>query len=265
MQIGIYDSGLGGLVILKTIKKLLPEYDYLYLGDTANLPYGDKTQKEIYELAKKAVAYLFDQDCQQVIIACNTISSEALKKLQQSFLPQKYPERKILGVIIPTLEELGKYPGSKVVLLATTATVRSKKYNLELAKLYPAKTLIALAAPNLASTIEALKPKVTSQLLKRYCEQITKHKPDTLVLGCTHYGLVKAEVKLLLGPSVRILAQEEVIPKKLQLYLKNHLEIRRCLTKNHKVSLLVTKNSPQYKTLAKKWFGALTTLKTIVL
>jgi glutamate racemase len=132
MKIGFFDSGLGGLMILKAVAKALPEFDYEFYGDTANLPYGDKSEAAIYELTKQGVEHLFKRDCALVIVACNTASAETLRRLQDEYLPESYPDRRILGVIIPTVEEVMQEKYSNAILLATKRTVESKKYEKEL-------------------------------------------------------------------------------------------------------------------------------------
>ncbi len=249
MKIGIFDSGLGGLVILRQLKKQLPRFDYIYLGDTKNLPYGNKTQKQIYNLSAKAVEYLFSQDCELIIIACNTVSSQALRRLQREYLlKSKYKTRRILGVIRPTVEVLGK--AKTVGLICTNRTIDSFAYSRELENVNPNIKLVAQATPKLVPMIEARK--LDQIVLKNYLRQFKNI--DTLILGCTHYGLIKKEIQKFL-PGVKIVAQEDLLPSKLKSYLHSHKALEHKLSKHGKMELQVTKVSPIYKKLAKEWFG----------
>lgn len=235
--------------MLRAIKKYLPQYEYVYLGDTKNLPYGDKSREEIYKNTKKAIEYLFEQDCVLVILACNTASAQALRKIQQEWLPEsRYKNRKVLGVIRPTVESVGS--AKKIGLIGTAHTVNSGAYLQELQKINPKIKLFSLAAPKLVPMIES--GRASSNILPndlakfRHC--------DALILGCTHYPVLKKEFKKILGKGVKIVSQDEIIPKKLKIYLKNHPEIRKKLSKNKKVKILVTRKTKTTDTLAKKWF-----------
>ena len=250
MKIGIFDSGLGGLVILRELKKKLPQYDYIYLGDTKNLPYGNKSQMKIYGLAVRAVEYLFQQDCELIIMACNTVSSQALCKLQQEYLPKsKYKHRRILGVIRPTAETVIR-SRITVGLIGTNRTVDSSAYSRELENVNPKIKLVAQATPRLVPMIEARK--LDKVVLKSYLTQFKNI--NTLILGCTHYGLIKKEIQKFL-PGVKIVAQEDLLPSKLRSYLRRHKVLERKLSKHGKIELQVTKINPVYKKLAKHWFG----------
>ncbi len=256
-KIGIFDSGLGGLIIARAIRRFMPGYDYVYLGDTKNLPYGNKSQAKIYANTKKALEYLFEHGCVLVIVACNTASSQALRKIQQEWLParnaahnaaggpnSKYKDRKVLGVIRPTVESIGK--SKNVGLIGTVRTVDSKAYKQELYKINPKIKLLAKATPELVPMIE--KRELDIKVLKNYLASFKN--TDTLILGCTHYGLLKKEIKKILGPKVKIIAQEDIIPGKLKKYLKNHREIR--LSKGSGMEFLVTKKTPSMKGFSPK-------------
>ena len=251
MKIGIFDSGVGGLLVAKSIKKYMPQYDYVYLGDTKNLPYGDKSQNQIYKNTVRAVEYLFKQNCILVVVACNTASSQALRKIQQEWLPKsKYNGRKVLGVIRPTVEIVGNL--KKVGVIGTVRTIDSTAYKQELEKINPKIKLSMLATPKLVPMIE--EGKYEEEILKNYL--VPFRNTDGIILGCTHYGLLKKEIRKILGPKVKIIAQEDLIPKKLKNYLTKHKEIKEKLSKNSKFELLVTKISDRYENLALKWFGA---------
>jgi glutamate racemase len=263
MKIAVFDSGMGGLVVLKELRKKLPQYDYLYLGDTENLPYGHKSQQEIYKLAVKAVDHLFKQNSELVLIACNTVSSEALRKLQQQYLPKsKYKDRKILGIIIPTVESVN--PKSKRVgIIGTNRTVDSKAYLSEFKKYHPKTKVFQQNTPLLTPMIEAQNFKALGPVLEHYWKFFADKNIDTLILGCTHYGLIKKQIANKLPNRVKVIAQEDLLPAKVKSYLTKHKEITKNLNQNKKLELQVTKLSPLYKQLTKEWFGGNIKLKEV--
>lgn len=250
MKIGIFDSGLGGLLVAKAIRKNMPQYNYVYLGDTKNLPYGNKSQNQIYKNTVRAIEYLFKQDCILVIVACNTASSQALRRVQQEWLPKsKWQDRKVLGVIRPTVESVGQF--KNIGLIGTLRTIDSSAYTQELAKINPKIKLFTQATPKLVPMIES--GEYDDKILKDYL--LPFKNVDSLILACTHYGLLKKQIQKLLKPKVKIITQENIIPKKLQSYLKNHQEITKNLSRDHKFEIFVTKLSNRYQKLAMKWFG----------
>lgn len=263
MKIGIFDSGLGGLVIAKSLFELLPKYDYAYLGDTQNLPYGNKSQTQIYKYTLKAVEYLFQENCQLVIIACNTASAAALRKIQQVYLPKAYPDRRVLGVIIPTLETADTYlaPVYKkgregiIGVIGTTATIKSHIYQKELGKIDSRAKIFELATPKLVSFIEQDSLQNAAKSLKLYLKPLQKQNIEALVLGCTHYPLLKSFCKKLLGQKVAIISQDEIIPKKLKNYLKRHPKINNKLSKQSVREFWVTLQNMKFNQVAKRLFG----------
>lgn len=263
MNIGVFDSGLGGLIILKAITHVLPEYDYVYLGDTGRVPYGDRRLGEIYEFTKQGVAELFRRDCSIAIIACNTASAQALRRLQQEWLPRRYPDRKILGVVVPTLEFLLEHAFSDIRVIATAATVHSHAYKRELAKIDPKAIIIEQALPELVPLIEQGNESEILDMLGKYLSPDFMRSADALVLGCTHYALVKDAVRRLLPPSLAVVSQDEVIPAKLQGYLNAHPEIESGLGQNRKRVLLATKVTPELERRAKEWFTIGSSVKHI--
>lgn len=228
MRIGFFDSGLGGLTILEAVRERLPAYDYLYYGDTANLPYGDKTEEEIYTLTKNAVSYLFDHGALLVVVACNTASAETLRRLQDTLLVGPYAGRKLLGVIIPTIEELVERGVKKALLIGTSRTVGSHKYERELEKISAGVELISIATPELVPAIESNDMGTAHQVLKRILEGITG-EVGTIVLGCTHYTVLKDHLRKTYG--LEVLSQDEIIPEKLETYLEHHGEIESRLSR----------------------------------
>ncbi len=238
MNIGFFDSGLVGLTILEGVREVLPQYDYLFYGDTKNVPYGDKTEEEIRTLTKQAVEYLFDRDAVLVIIACNTASAESLRKLQETILVGKYTDRRILGVIIPTIETIITDNFKKVLLVGTTRTINSNKYNRELEKRNSKTTLVTIATPTLVPFIENNQIEEAYDDLKKVIEEKVG-EIDTVVLGCTHYTVLKNLLKE--GyPKLKIISQDEVIPDKLKTYLHNHPEIESRLTKGKNLEIFLT-------------------------
>lgn len=246
MKIGFFDSGLGGLILLAATTDVLPEYDYYYYGDTAHLPYGDKSEEEIYQLSKIAMQHLFEAGCVIVIIACNTASSETLRRLQDEYLPEAYPDRRILGVIIPTIEALNESGRTKALLLATKRTVESQKYQRELAlKGLPGITIESIATPTLVPQIEA------GNLSAATIDAIEKITPwagkrDSVILGCTHYTLLK-EVLRAKFSSLLFIAQDEIIPQKVQTYLANHSELQSRLSKEGTRTVHLTAERADYE------------------
>ncbi len=295
MKIGIFDSGLGGLLIAKSIIKAMPEYDYVYLGDTKRVPYGNRSHETVYEFTKEAVEYLFEKEnCGLVIIACNTASARALRRLQQEFLPkydiaspgastqvlgssrdytrpdhsQKHTgsatlSRRILGVLIPAAEEAAKY--KKVGVLATVGTVASESFVKEILarssfseggkKINNKTKVYQNAAPMLVPLIEAGETNNTKVFLDKYLKPLLVKKVEALILGCTHYPILKNEIKKIVPSNVKIISQDEIIPKKLKDYLTRHPEINKNLKKSKKVKILFTDITPTVEGLTKKWFG----------
>ena len=252
MKIGIFDSGLGGLYLLKAITEKLPKYDYVFLGDTKNLPYGDKTQKQVYKLTSKAVDFLFEQNCALVILACNTASVEALRKIQTEYLPKKYPNRRVLGVVVPTLEVIRV---GDVCVLATLATSKSKAYSRELKKLNPKSKVYEISSPELVPLIETHQLAKLSKAVAKYSDLIQNKKVKNLILGCTHYALLKKDFATKLGSGIKVISQDEIIPAKLKDYLYEHEELEQALTKKRERKFYVTKLTKELSLSSKKWFG----------
>lgn len=254
MKIGLFDSGLGGLIVLSAVAKRLPQYDYLYYGDTANLPYGDKSEKEIFELTRRGIDWLFKQDCALIIIACNTASAETLRKLQDEYLVENYPNRRILGVIIPTVEELLESKARQGLLIATKRTVDSGKYPLELGKYGDATLkLNSIATPGLVPLIEDEKIDEALAVVKATIDKEMERvgELDTLVLGCTHYAKLKDGLQAVY-PKLRILSQDEIIPAKLENYLLRHPELEGQLSQRGTREIKLSLDKDNYVELAEK-------------
>ena len=257
-SIGVFDSGFGGLQILKHIVKELPQYDYVYLGDTARVPYGNRSQEVIYNFTTQAVDFLFKKDCQLIIFACNTASSEALRKIQREYLPKHYPDKKVLGIIMPAVEEaVSKTKNGIIGVIGTRGTVKSGAFERELKKLDPKIKVFQKACSDLAMIVENGKHKSekTKIILEKYLKSLVSKKIDALILGCTHYGIMEKEIKNIIGNGIIIVSEEKVIAKKLKKYFQNHTEIENELAKNRKCVFYSTDITEKFRILGSKIFG----------
>ncbi|MDR1008689.1 MAG: glutamate racemase [Rickettsiales bacterium] len=255
MKIGVFDSGLGGLIIAQSLIRAMPAYDFAYLGDTANLPYGARSDEKIYERASACVDWLFKhQDCKIVIIACNTASIAALRRLQREYLPSNFPERRVLGIVIPTIEAAAERGYRRVGLVGTISTVRSRVYEQELAKLtHGAVELKSLATPLLVSLIENGGDNYAEAVLSDY---LTGFKDaEALILGCTHYPRYKGLIRRML-PGLDVLSQDEILPEKITSYLMRHPEIERELGRLGARFFGITDMTENYISVARELFGA---------
>jgi len=237
MKIGVFDSGYGGLTVLKEFLKVLPEYDYIYLGDNARTPYGTRSFSTVHKYTLQAVKKLFDLDCNLIILACNTASSKALRSIQQNDLPKIAPERRVLGVIRPSIEALNKFTKSGIVgVLGTPGTIASDSYVLETAKLFPDIEIIQQPCPMWVPLVENNEhnSQGADYFVKKYIDQLfaQNHKIDTIVLGCTHYPLLVSKIRKFIPKNVKIISQGEIVAPSLKDYLQRHPEIETKLTKN---------------------------------
>lgn len=250
--IGIFDSGYGGLTILHSIRHLLPQYDYLYLGDNARAPYGPRSFDVVYEFTRQAVEKLFSMGCQLVILGCNTASAKALRSIQQNDLPKWDPDRRVLGVIRPTAEVIGNLTrNNHVGLLATEGTVKSNSYNLEIAKLWPNIKVTGQACPFWVPLIEyneANSPGADYFVQKRI-DQLMQKDPaiDTIILGCTHFPLLMPKIRKYVSPDVRIVPQGDYVAESLKLYLERHTNLERRLTKSGNIQYYTTESPEKFK------------------
>ena len=250
--IGIFDSGYGGLTILHGIRQLLPEYDYLYLGDNARAPYGPRSFDVVYEFTRQAVVKLFEMGCHLVILGCNTASAKALRSIQQIDLPKIDPERRVLGVIRPTAEVIGSLTKTRHVgVLATEGTIKSESYNLEIRKLYPDIQVSGVACPfwvPLVEYNEADSPGA-DYFVKKRIDQIMRldAEIDTLILGCTHYPLLMPKILKYLPQGVRVVPQGEYVAESLKAYLERHPQMEQRCARGGTVSYLTTENPEKFK------------------
>ncbi len=250
-RIGVFDSGYGGLTILRQIRQMLPQYDYIYLGDNARAPYGSHSFDIIYRYTLQAVQALFEQGCQLVILACNTASAKALRTIQQIDLPKLDPSRRVLGVIRPTVEAVGPLSHSRHIgLLATQGTVNSGSYTLELHKLWPDITVTGLACPMWVPLVENFEfdSPGADYFVKKRIEGILRLDPkiDTLILGCTHYPLLMNKILKYTPPGVRIVPQGEYVAASLQQYLERHDELRQKLSQGGTCKYLTTESTDKF-------------------
>ena len=253
--IGVFDSGYGGLTVLKELVKALPQHDFLYLGDNARTPYGTRSFDVVYAYTLQAVNYLFAQNCPLVILACNTASAKALRSIQQNHLPLIAPERRVLGVIRPSAEVVGQYTKTnKIGVLGTVGTVQSLSYPLELKKLSYNLEVFQEACPMwvpLVENGEADSPGA-DYFIKKNIDSLLRQNAaiDTVILGCTHYPLLLDKIKQYLPQDCCILAQGDIVTKSLIDYLKRHPEIDDKCTKNGNVKFYTTENVEKFKQTA---------------
>ena len=253
--IGIFDSGYGGLTILHGIRQLLPQYDYIYLGDNARAPYGGRSFEVVYKFTRQAVLKLFEQGCQLVILGCNTASAKALRTIQQRVLPEVCPDRRVLGIIRPTAECIGDLTTSRHVgVLATEGTIRSRSYSLEIKKLFPDITVSGQACPLWAAIVEANEADSPGAdfFVKKRIDQLLAHDPkiDAIVLGCTHYPLLMSSIVKNCPPNVRIVPQGAYVANSLKDYLERHPEMDEKCTKRGTCRYLTTESEERFKECA---------------
>lgn len=255
-KIGLFDSGYGGLTILKGIRSLMPEYDYIYLGDNARAPYGSRSFDIVYQFTLEAVQKLFDLGCNLIVLACNTASAKALRSIQQNDLPVIDPEKRVLGVIRPTVEAIGDITGSgHVGLLATPGTVNSRSYNLEVEKLYGDNIRISeLACPMWVPIVEngEADGDGADWFVKKYLSQILSHDPeiDTILLGCTHYPILLPKIRKYCPGNIRIVAQGQLVAESLKNYLQRHPDMEKSIARNGSLKFYTTENPGKFNSLA---------------
>lgn len=254
--IGVFDSGLGGLSVLKKFLSDLPGYRYIYLGDSARVPYGNKSSETIYNYTIEAVDFLFRQNCHLVIIACNTASAQALRRLQQEWLPYHYPDHRVLGVIKPLAEAAANNNYQRVGIIGTTATINSKSYPREIKELNSKIKIYSQRAPLLVPLIEEgrINNPETKLILKSYLAPLQKKKIDSLILACTHYPHLEKEIKKIVSKNVAIPDTGKIIAASLKDYLSRHLELKITKAKTSCV-FYTTDNSKMFKYLAEKFLN----------
>ena len=260
--IGVFDSGYGGLTVLKELVKSLPEYDFLYLGDNARTPYGTRSFEVVYEYTLQSVKYLFKQNCPLVIIACNTASAKALRNIQQLDLPKIAPERRVLGVIRPSVEKVAEITlNGHIGVLGTVGTVVSESYPIELQKWSGGKVISTVqeACPMWVPIVEnnEIGTEGAEFFIRKNIQNIFQKDADldTLILGCTHYPLMLETIKKYVPENVNILVQGEIVAEKLKEYLKRHPEIENKLSRNSKLKFQTTESTENFNGKAALFMG----------
>lgn len=249
--IGIFDSGYGGLTILRCIRQLMPQYDYLYLGDNARTPYGTRSFEVVYEFTSQCVEKLFEMGCHLIIIACNTASAKALKSIQVNDIPQLDEHRRVLGIIRPTVESLGDITRTRHIgILATPGTIKSMSYPMEIHKLFPDIRVTGEACPIWVPLVETgeYRCEGTDFFIEKHVRALLDKDPkiDTIVLGCTHYPLLLERIRKFVPDNIRIVSQGEYVASSLQDYLFRHPEIDAKCTKNGECRYLTTESTEQF-------------------
>lgn len=268
--VGIFDSGYGGLTVLREIIKELPDYDYLYLGDNARAPYGTRSFATIYDYTLEAVKYLFSQNCPLIILACNTASARALRNIQQKDLPHLAPDNRVLGIIRPTAEVIGHYTKTKKVgIMATPGTVASESYVLEIAHQFPQVEVYQQACPLWVPLVESGETdgRGAAYFVKEKIRELTAQSEeiDTVLLGCTHYPLLLPLIEKYTPKSVRILTQGDIVAKSLADYLQRHSEMKKRLTQTGTRRFLTTGDAAEFAERGKVFFGEKVKAKHVVI
>lgn len=268
--IGVFDSGYGGLTILRQIRQLLPQYDYLYLGDNARAPYGSHSFEVIYKYTLQAVEYLFSQGCPLVVLACNTASAKALRTIQENDLGRIDPTRRVLGVIRPTVEAIGPLTKSRHVgLLATAGTVNSGSYTMEIHKLWPDIQVTGQACPMWVPLVENYEfdSPGADYFVKKRIEGILRIDPeiDTLILGCTHYPLLMNKIIKYTPPGVRIVPQGEYVAASLRDYLHRHPDMDKRITQHGTCHYLTTESADKFRQSAALFMHEMVDVENIAL
>lgn len=258
--IGVFDSGYGGLTVLKEFIHSLPQYDYLYLGDNARAPYGTRSFETVYEYTLQCVTHLFDQGCQLVILACNTASAKALRSIQQRDLLHIDGHKRVLGVIRPTTEIVGNYTQTgKIGVFATRGTVLSNSYVVEINKLFPKLSVFQEACPMWVPLVENNEhlESGADYFVQKHIQQLLANDPDidTILLGCTHYPLLYNKIRAFTPPHITILTQGKIVADSLVDYLKRHPEMDALCSKGGKRDYLTTDDAENFNQQAGTFIG----------
>ncbi len=258
--IGVFDSGYGGLTILRELVKQLPQYDYLYLGDNARAPYGTRSFDTVYHYTLECVKHLFSKGCHLVILACNTASAKALRNIQQLDLPHIAPDRRVLGVIRPTTEVIGTFTDTQHIgIFATAGTVLSESYLVEIKKFFPDIHVVQEACPMWVPLIEngEFDSDGADYFVKKHAEHLLAQSPDidAVLLGCTHYPLLIKKIRQFLPASIRIINQAEIVAHSLTDYLQRHPELEAKCSKNGKRTFYTTDSTEAFDRQSAVFFG----------
>ncbi len=258
--IGVFDSGYGGLTVLRELVNTLPQYDYLYLGDNARAPYGNRSFETVYRYTLECVKWLIKQNCLLIILACNTASAKALRTIQQKDLAQLSPTARVLGVIRPTTEVIGNYSSSNHIgILATNGTVQSQSYILEIEHFFPDLTIVQEACPMWVPLVEngEHESEGAGYFIKKHINNVLHSNPkvDTLLLACTHYPLLKSKIQSLVPEHVQVVSQADIVAKSLHHYLNRHPEIDNNISKTQQRLFYTTDAPESFNEKATLFFG----------
>jgi glutamate racemase len=259
--IGVFDSGYGGLTVLKELINVMPNNNYLYLGDNARAPYGNRSFATVHQYTLQCVQWFFKMECPLVILACNTASAKALRNIQQNYLPNNYPHKKVLGVLRPTTEIIGNYSASKNIgILATQGTVNSNSYPIEIHKFFSDANVYQQACPMLVPLIENNEHNSPAALyfIEQYVNQLLQqnNKIDTILLACTHYPLIANSIKKYVANTTKIITQGSLVANSLQNYLQRHSEVDSLIAKEAKVDFFTTDDTNDFDKHGSLFFGA---------
>ena len=268
--IGIFDSGYGGLTILDKIREILPEYDYIYLGDNARAPYGTRSFEVVYEFTRQAVNKLFDMGCHLVILACNTASAKALRSIQMNDLPSIDLDRRVLGVIRPTVECVGEISKNQHIgVLATAGTIKSESYPLEIHKRFPEIQVSGTACPMWVPLVEnnESQDEGADYFIRKYIDQLLSKDPqiDTVILGCTHFPILLPKIRQYIPEHISVIAQGEYVAESLKDYLKRHPEMDAKCTKNGNCQFYTTEAEEKFSESASTFLKQHICVKQITL
>lgn len=259
--IGIFDSGYGGLTVFRSIARLLPQYDYIYLGDNSRAPYGNRSFDTVHQYTLECVQWFFDQGCPLIIIACNTASAKALRTIQQQDLPHIAPDKRVLGVIRPTAEVIGNYTKTKSVgVLGTKGTVASGSYEIEINKFFPEVKVHQLACPMWVPLVEYGEYETDGAdfFVKKYLDELMACAPDidTILLACTHYPLLIDKIKKYLPAEINVVAQGDIVATSLADYLVRHKEMETRITRGGTMRFFTTDDTAGFDNHATIFFGS---------
>lgn len=260
-SIGVFDSGYGGLTVLKEIKNRLPDYDFIYLGDNARTPYGSRSFDTVYEYTLQSVKWLFSKGCPLIIVACNTASAKALRNIQQKYLPHYDSQKRVLGVIRPTSEVIGNYSKSKKIgILGTKGTVKSDSYIIEIKKFFPEIEIIQHACPMWVPLVEnnEYNSEGADYFIKKDLDILlnTDSEIDTILLACTHYPLLLHKIKNFLPAKTQVISQGKIVAESLAEYLERHADIKGKCSKNGQLQFYTTDSTEDFDEHSKTFFGA---------
>jgi glutamate racemase len=264
--LGFFDSGFGGLSVVREIRKRLPRHTFTYLGDNGRTPYGSRPRDVIHQFTLEGVQSLFNRGAALIVLACNTSSSVALRRIQQEYLPASYPDRRVLGIVIPTAEDVSSFSQTKVVgVLATEATVASQAYPQEIFKVDPSVHVYQQACPALVPLIEAGDLQEAAAAARTYVHQLMaqQREIDTILLGCTHYALIEESIRGLSPPGVRVVSQGSIVAEKLVDYLHRHPEIAERLDTSGKETFLTTASSERLQRLGTQFYGSTISMEKV--